>query len=56
MLSADLVLLLLREPLTEALGFDPTAGDGLTRWAAEVTRIYRDGVLIVPEDGDRADD
>ncbi|MFG1906092.1 TetR/AcrR family transcriptional regulator [Kribbella sp. NPDC048928] len=48
MLSADLILLLLREPLTDALGFDPMSGDGLTRWAAEVARIYREGVLIVP--------
>lgn len=45
MLSADLVLLLLREPLTDVLGFDPTTGDGLARWAGEITRIYREGAL-----------
>jgi hypothetical protein len=57
MLSADLVLLLLREPLTDVLGFDPMAGEGLSRWAAEVTRIYREGVLIVPADeGERVAD
>lgn len=48
MLSADLVLLLLREPLTDVLGVDPLSGEGLPRWAAEVTQIYREGTLAVP--------
>ncbi|TCC26868.1 TetR/AcrR family transcriptional regulator [Kribbella speibonae] len=58
MLSADLILLLLREPLTDVLGFDPMSGDGLARWAAEVTRIYREGVLVVPaaETGEQDED
>jgi TetR/AcrR family transcriptional regulator, regulator of cefoperazone and chloramphenicol sensitivity len=50
MLTADLALLVLRDPLTDALGFDPVSPDGLTRWAAEVARIYRDGAFVVPED------
>jgi AcrR family transcriptional regulator len=48
MLSADLVLLLLREPLTDVLGVDPLSREGLPRWAAEVTQIYRVGALAVP--------
>lgn len=50
MLTADLALLVLREPLTDALGFDPVSPDGLTRWAAEVARIYREGALVVPDE------
>ena len=50
MLSADLVLLLLREPLTDVLGVDPLSPSGLPRWAAEVTRIYREGAFAtMPE-------
>ena len=45
MLGADLALLLLRRPLTEALGFDPLSPDGVVRWAAEVTDITRYGVF-----------
>jgi len=45
MLSADLALLLLREPLSDVLGVDPLSREGLPRWTAEVTRIYRDGAL-----------
>ncbi len=48
MLAADLVLLVLREPLADVLGFDPLSAEGLTRWAAEVARIYREGALVVP--------
>lgn len=46
LLCADLALLLLREPLTAALGFDPMTGEGLTRWAAEVAAITRDGIFV----------
>ena len=48
MLSADLVLLLLREPLTDVLGVDPLSPSGLPRWAGEVTRIYREGAFAAP--------
>jgi AcrR family transcriptional regulator len=57
MLSADLVLLLLREPLTDVLGVDPLSCEGLPRWAAEVTQIYREGALAVPPEAtDEAND
>jgi AcrR family transcriptional regulator len=49
MLAADMALLLLREPLTAALGFDPMSRDGLRRWAAEVAQITRDGIFTTPE-------
>lgn len=48
MLTADLGLLVLRGPLSDVLGFDPVSPDGLTRWSAEVARIYRKGALLVP--------
>lgn len=48
MLAADMALLLLREPLTAALGFDPMSGPGLRRWAAEVAAITRHGIFISP--------
>lgn len=50
MLAADMSLLLLREPLAAALGFDPMSPDGLRRWAAEVTQVTREGMfLATPE-------
>lgn len=54
MLGADLALLLLRGPLTAALGFDPLSTDGVVRWAAEITDITRHGVFLagVPTDTD----
>jgi AcrR family transcriptional regulator len=54
MLGADLALLLLRRPLTAALGFDPLTTDGVVRWAAEVTDITRHGVFLAeaPADAD----
>lgn len=48
MLVSDLALLMLREPLTATLGFDPLSPDGLTRWADEVSAIARDGLFIRP--------
>jgi hypothetical protein len=53
MLAADLALLLLREPLAAALGFDPMSPDGLKRWAAEVAQITREGIFITPPGGSR---
>lgn len=57
MLTADVALLVLRQPVADVLGFDPLSPEGLTRWAAEVARIYRDGALMVPEQAtnDQAD-
>lgn len=43
-LANDLALVLLREQLTDVLGFDPMTPDGITRWAREVTAVYRDGL------------
>lgn len=56
MLSADLVLLLLREPLADVLGVDPLSCEGMPRWAAEVARIYRGGALSMrPDTTDQGD-
>jgi AcrR family transcriptional regulator len=51
MLAADMALLLLREPLTVALGFDPMSRPGLRRWAAEVAEITREGIFVAPYAG-----
>lgn len=48
MLAADMALLLLREPLAAALGFDPMSRDGVKRWAAEVAQITREGMFVPP--------
>ncbi len=48
LLAADVALLLLRDPLTTVLGFDPLSRDGLTRWAREVSAISREGIFIPP--------
>ena len=44
LLANDLAIVLLREPLREALGFDPLSPEGIQRWGDEVTAVYRDGV------------
>lgn len=46
MLAADMALLLLREPLAAALGFDPMSPEGLKRWAAEVAQVTREGIFV----------
>jgi AcrR family transcriptional regulator len=48
MLAADLILLVLRDSIAEVLGIDPLSPEGMSRWAGEVTRIYRDGVFRAP--------
>jgi AcrR family transcriptional regulator len=48
LLAADLVLLVLREPIAEVLGVDPLSPEGMNRWAGEVARIYRDGAFSAP--------
>lgn len=40
----DLAVLLLREPLTRALGFDPLSREGMVRWASEVLAVYSSGL------------
>lgn len=44
LLVTDLAVLTLRRHLTDALGVDPLSAPGMTRWAAEVLTIYRDGL------------
>lgn len=51
----DLAVILLRGPITAALGIDPLAPEGLTRWAKEASAVYRDGVFapLEPESGSK---
>ncbi|ORA38585.1 TetR/AcrR family transcriptional regulator [Mycobacterium aquaticum] len=49
LMANDLAVLILRPRLTEVLGVDPLARDGMSRWAAEVFAIYRDGLRAGPE-------
>lgn len=46
LLVADLALLVLREPIADVLGVDPLSEEGITRWAGEVTAIYREGAFV----------
>lgn len=46
----DLAALLLRDQLTGVLGFDPLTLDGMTRWAEQVLRVYRNGVFVTEEE------
>lgn len=48
LLSADLGVILLRGPLTDVLGFDPLAPDGVRRWAAD---SYALTSLMLTEEG-----
>jgi AcrR family transcriptional regulator len=54
-LASDLALLLLRDPLTAVLGFDPLSPEGLPRWAEEASAILRGGMFLQP-DAPRPDD
>jgi AcrR family transcriptional regulator len=44
LLANDLAVVLLRDQLHSALGFDPLSPDGIQRWGAEVTAVYAGGV------------
>ncbi|WP_018600186.1 TetR/AcrR family transcriptional regulator [Mycobacterium sp. 155] len=44
LMANDLAVLILRPHLTEVLGVDPLTHGGMSRWAAEVLAIYRDGL------------
>jgi len=46
LLSNDLALLLLRQPITQVTGIDPLARDGLARWAAAAFDVYASGLFI----------
>ncbi len=50
-LTADLGMVLLREPLRDALGYDPLTKRGLQRYAHEVQAIYAEGMWMAPPDG-----
>ena len=64
LLSNDLALLLLRQPITQVTGIDPLARDGLARWAAAAFDVYASGLFVPaaspvqagdrPAKGDRA--
>jgi AcrR family transcriptional regulator len=45
LLVNDLALLLLRDHLTDVLGFDPLTGEGMSRWVGEVLTVYGGGLL-----------
>lgn len=44
LLANDLAVVLLRDRIQGALGFDPLGREGVQRWGAEVTSVYAHGV------------
>jgi len=46
LLTNDLALLLLRQPIMRVTGIDPLARDGLARWAAAVFEVYANGLFV----------
>lgn len=44
LMANDLAVLLLRDHLTETMGFDPLSAPGMKRWASEVLAIYSSGL------------
>jgi len=46
LLANDLALLLLRPHISQVVGIDPLARDGLVRWSAEVLDVYTGGVFV----------
>jgi len=46
LLSNDLALLVLRQPIRQVTGIDPLAREGLARWAAAVFDVYASGLFI----------
>jgi AcrR family transcriptional regulator len=51
LLSNDLALLLLRPHISQVVGIDPLARDGLVRWSAEVLDVYTGGVFVTAPPG-----
>jgi AcrR family transcriptional regulator len=49
LLANDLAVVLLRDRIHEALGFDPLDPEGVQRWGAEVTSVYSQGVWMGEE-------
>jgi AcrR family transcriptional regulator len=56
LLSNDLALLLLRQPITQVTGIDPLAREGLARWAAAAFDVYASGLFIPAASPDQAED
>jgi AcrR family transcriptional regulator len=56
LLSNDLALLLLRQPITQVTGIDPLARDGLVRWAAAAFDVYASGLFVPDTSPVQADD
>ena len=46
LLSNELALLLLRQPITQVAGIDPLARDGLARWSATAFDVYANGLFV----------
>jgi AcrR family transcriptional regulator len=55
LLSNDLALLLLRPHISQVVGIDPLARDGLVRWSAEVLDVYTGGVFVTAPPGGAED-
>jgi AcrR family transcriptional regulator len=54
LMSNDLAVLLLREPLAGVLGTDPLSAAGMARWGREMLAIYAAGLMAPPEgEGER---
>jgi len=54
LLSNDLAMLLLRPHISQVVGIDPLARDGLVRWSAEVFDVYSAGVFMPAASSARA--
>jgi AcrR family transcriptional regulator len=52
LMSNDLAVLLLREPLAEVLGTDPLSAAGMARWGREMLAIYAAGLMAAPPGSD----
>src|SRR5690242_19763713 len=48
LMSNDLAVLLLREPLAGVLGTDPLSAAGMARWSREMLTIYAAGLMAGP--------
>jgi AcrR family transcriptional regulator len=47
LMSNDLAVLLLREPLADVLGTDPLSAAGMARWGREMLAIYAAGLMAI---------
>jgi TetR/AcrR family transcriptional regulator, regulator of cefoperazone and chloramphenicol sensitivity len=47
LMSNDLAVLLLREPLADVLGTDPLSAAGMARWGREMLTIYATGLMAI---------